>query len=221
MSLNTRLQRGRNTDPDLDDIPGELLQNAAHASRLRRRGAIRSGGRVDLFSSSSHPLGRDNPDCVLLSALRGANDRRGVRWVICGGPEGDTSDSEDGDDVENSLASPSVESFSSRPSPLPSVIDLRPSRARSLGRPPPLRKLAGRYRNGNGCGAVLHYYALSVPRMRSCAALVDPDDDDAAVGALPENTYPVPRSKAICQCARERVGCLRWCVPCDAPALVC
>jgi hypothetical protein len=221
MSFNTRSQRSRHMVSDLDDIPGELLHNAGQASRLRRRGAIRSGGRIDLFSSGSHPLGRDNPDCILVSALRGANDRRGVRWVICGGSEEGASDTESGDDVGNSVAPTPTQASSNRPSPLPSIIDLCPARARSLSRAAPRRKSAARHRNGNGCGAVLHYSALSVPRMRSCAALIDPDDEDATIGALPESTHPIPRSKAMCKCTRERVGCLRWCVPCDAPALVC
>ncbi|KAG8691170.1 hypothetical protein FRC11_006145 [Ceratobasidium sp. 423] len=189
-------------EPDFDDIPSELMQNAAQASRLRRRGAIRSGGRIDLFPSGSHHLGRENPDYLLVNSLRGANDRRGVRRVICGGPEEDISDPESGDDSALSADT------SYRPSPLPSTIDLRPARARSTGRTSPLRRSGG-YRSGNGCGAVLHYSALSVPRMRSCAALIEPEDDDAAIGGLPEHTYPVPRSKAMCKCTRERVGCLR------------
>lgn len=214
MSLNTRFPRSPNFDHDFDDVPGELLHNAAQASRLRRRGAIRTG-RPDLFPFGSHPLGRDNPDCILVGALRRANDRRGVRWVICGGPEDEASDSEG---VDDTIATASEASFN-RPSPLPSIIDLRPQRPRSVGRLAP-RKSATRCRKGNGCGTILHYSALSVPRMRSCAALIDPEDD-AAIGTLPESTHPVPRSKAMCKCARERVGCLRWCVASHAPALVC
>ncbi|CUA73817.1 hypothetical protein RSOLAG22IIIB_01334 [Rhizoctonia solani] len=110
------------------------------------------------------------------------------------------SDPEDGND--STLPSPSFY----RPSPLPSTIDLRPARARST-RTAPLRK-SGRY-TGNGCGAILHYSVLSVPRMRTCAALIEPDDEEAGIGGLPEHTYPVPRSKAMCKCTRERVGCLR------------
>lgn len=205
MSFATRLQRARNMDPEFDDIPSELLQNAAHASRLRRRGAIRSGGRVDLFPSTSYATGRENPDCILLTALRGANDRQGVRYVICGGPE-DMSDVES-EEEENNMSSTS-ELYHYRPSPLPSVIDLRPSRAKSVGRAP-LRRSLIRPRSGNGCGAVLHNAALNVPRMRSGAALIDPDDDEAMVGTLPEHAYPMPRSKSMCKCTRERVGCLR------------
>ncbi|KAJ1310985.1 hypothetical protein OPQ81_009494 [Rhizoctonia solani] len=143
-------------EPDFDDIPSELMQNAAQASRLRRRGAIRSGGRIDLFPSSSHHLGRENPDCLLVNSLRAANDRRGVRRVICGGAE---------------------ESFH-RPG----------ASARTVHQPSSTTR---------------------VPRMRSCAALIDPDDEDAAIGGLPEHTYPVPKSKTMCKCTRERVGCLR------------
>ncbi|CAE6425227.1 unnamed protein product [Rhizoctonia solani] len=205
MSFSTRLPRSRNMEPDMDDIPNELMQNAAQASRLRRRGAIRSGGRIDLFPSGSHYLGRENPDCLLVNSLRSANDRRGVRRVICGRPEEDVSDHESGDD--SPISSP-TDIYSYRTSPLPSDIDLRPARARSTGRTAPLRK-SGRYHSGNGCGAVLHYSVLSVPRMRSCAALIEPEDEDAAIGSLPEHTYPVPRSKAMCKCTRERVGCLR------------
>ncbi|CAE6508160.1 unnamed protein product [Rhizoctonia solani] len=201
MSFTTRPPRSRNMEPDFDDIPSELMQNAGQASRLRRRGAIRSGGRIDLFPSGSHHLGRENPDCLLVNSLRGANDRRGVRRVICGSSEEDISEPESGDD-----SALSTESY--RPSPLPSTIDLRPARARSTGRTSPLRR-SGRYHSGNGCGAVLHYSALSVPRMRSCAALIELEDQDAAIGGLPEHTYPVPRSKAMCKCTRERVGCLR------------
>ncbi|CAE7128083.1 unnamed protein product [Rhizoctonia solani] len=202
MSFTTRLPRSRNIEPDLDDIPSELMQNAGQASRLRRRGAIRSGGRIDLFPSGSHHLGRENPDCLLVNSLRAANDRRGVRRVICGGPEVEISDHESGDDTMSAPTSPS----SYRPSPLPSTIDLRPMRARSM-RTAPLRK-SGRH-TGNGCGAILHYSALSVPRMRSSAALVEGEDADTGIGGLPEHRYPVPRSKAMCKCTRERVGCLR------------
>ncbi|KEP55183.1 hypothetical protein V565_008300 [Rhizoctonia solani 123E] len=201
MSFSTRLPRSRNMEADLDDIPSELMQNAAQASRLRRRGAIRSGGRIDLFPSGSHPLGRENPDCLLVNSLRAANDRRGMRRVICGGPEEDGSDQDSGDD---GILSPTSSFY--RPSPLPTTIDLRPARARST-RAAPLRK-SGRHTR-NGCGAILHYSVLSVPRMRSSAALIEPDDDEAGIGGLPEHTYPVPRSKAMCKCTRERVGCLR------------
>jgi hypothetical protein len=209
MAFTTRLARSRNAnihlDPDMDDIPGELMQNAAQASRLRRRGAIRSGGRIDLFPSGSvHHLGRENPDCLLVNSLRGANDRRGVRRVICGAlEEADTDTS----DQECDTGSSSRHTSPYRTSPLPSTIDLRPVRTRPMS----LRKLGQHTRNG--CGAILHYSALSVPRMRSCAALIEPDDEDAAIGGLPEHTYPTPKSKAMCHCTRERVGCLRWCVP--------
>ncbi|QRW19505.1 Formin-like protein 5 [Rhizoctonia solani] len=209
MAFTTRLVRSRNTnnthlDPDMDDIPSELMQNAAQASRLRRRGAIRSGGRTDLFPSGSHYLGRENPDCLLVSSLRGANDRHGVRRVICGGPEEvEEEDTSDQESDSGSYYSPTNAS-PYRTSPLPSTIDLRTVPTRAA----PPRK-SGRSHTQNGCGAILHYSALSVPRMRSCAALIEPDDEDAAIGGLPEHTYPVPKSKSMCKCTRERVGCLR------------
>ncbi|CAE6419893.1 unnamed protein product [Rhizoctonia solani] len=205
MAFTTRLTRSRNTnthlDPDMDDIPGELMQNAAQASRLRRRGAIRSGSRIDLFPSGSH-LGRENPDCLLVNSLRGANDRRGVRRVICGGLEEEEGDMSDQESDGGASSSTHVSPY--RTSPLPSTIDLCPVRTRAA----PLRE-SGHYHTQNGCGAILHYNALSVPRMRSCAALIEPDDEDAAIGGLPEHNYPVPKSKAMCKCTRERVGCLR------------
>ncbi|KAG8682064.1 hypothetical protein FRC08_015207, partial [Ceratobasidium sp. 394] len=196
------MPRTRNM-PEFDDIPGELLHNAAQASRLRRRGAIRSvGSRTDLFASAPHAFGRENADAVLVGALRGATAQRGTRWVICGGPEEDTSDGEEDDWMET----PSDKTIY-RPSPLPSIIDLRPAKPRplSLGTSPrrPARRI------DNGCGAVLHYSALSVPRVSSCAARIDPDDEHAAVGVLPESSHPVPRPASMCGCVRERVGCLR------------
>lgn len=196
------MPRTRNIEPDFDEISGELLHNAAQASRLRRRGAIRSGSRTDLFIPG-HTFGRDSADAVLVGALRGANDQRGMRWVICGGPEEDMSDVEDEDGADSPGPSPS--SYS--PSPLPTIIDLRPSRLRfgaALSKPP-----AAPRRISNGCGAILHYNALSVPRVLSCAARIDPDDEAATVGMLPESTHPVPRPTSMCGCARERVGCLQ------------
>ena len=211
------MPRTRNIEPDLDEISGELLHNAAQASRLRRRGAIRSGSRTDLFIPG-HAFGRDSADAVLVGALRGANAQRGVRWVICGGPEEDTSDMEDEDEVDSPMASPS--SYS--PSPLPTIIDLRPSRVRLPGPALGLSKSpAAPRRINNGCGAILHYSALSVPRVLSCAARIDPDDETATVGVLPESTHPVPRSTSMCGCARERVGCLQWYVPYRALGPVC
>jgi hypothetical protein len=198
------MPRTRNI-PDFDDIPSELLHNAAQASRLRRRGAIRStGSRTDLFLPGSHTFGRDSADAVLVGALRGATAQRGVRRVICGGQEEDASDEDDEDVPE----SPLTDKFAHWPSPLPSIIDLRPSKARPPGLGAPSPRPARRIENG--CGAVLHYSALSVPRVLSCAARIDPDDEDAAVGALPESTHPVPRPVLMCGCVRERVGCLRW-----------
>ncbi|KAG9085556.1 hypothetical protein FS749_004333 [Ceratobasidium sp. UAMH 11750] len=196
------MPRTRNM-PEFDDIPGELLHNAAQASRLRRRGAIRSvGRRTDLFASAPHAFGRENADAVLVGALRGATAQRGTRWVICGGPEEDTSDGEEDD----WMGTPSDKTIC-RPSPLPSIIDLRPAKPHplSLGTLPrrPARRI------DNGCGAVLHYSALSVPRVSSCAARIDPDDEHAAVGVLPESSHPVPRPASMCGCVRERVGCLR------------
>lgn len=213
------MPRTRNIEPDFDEISGELLHNAAQASRLRRRGAIRSGSRTDLFIPG-HAFGRDSADAVLVGALRGANAQRGVRSVICGGPEEDTSDVEDEDGADSPVASPSSYSYSL--SPLPTIIDLRPSRARSpasgviLSKPP-----AAPRRINNGCGAILHYNALSVPRVLSCAARIDPDDENATVGVLPESTHPVPRPTSMCGCARERVGCLQWYVSSRALGPVC
>jgi hypothetical protein len=201
------MPRTRNM-PEFEDIPGELMHNAAQASRLRRRGAIRSvGSRTDMFMPGSHAFGRDSADAVLVGALRGATAQRGVRRVICGGQEEDGSDEED----EDVLETPSTDKFAYWPSPLPSIIDLRPSKARPPGLGAPSLRPARRIENG--CGAVLHYSALSVPRVLSCAARIDPDDDDATVGVLPESTHPVPRPMSMCGCVRERVGCLRWYAP--------
>ncbi|KAG8679324.1 hypothetical protein FRC09_019046, partial [Ceratobasidium sp. 395] len=190
--------------PDFDDIPGELLHNAAQASRLRRRGAIRSvGSRTDLFMPGSHAFGRDTADAVLVGALRSATAQRGTRWVICGGREEDMSDGEDDDWPET----PPVDKTTYRPSPLPSIIDLTPAKSRplSIGIPPPRPTR----RIDSGCGTILHYSAYSVPRVSSCAARIDPDDEHAAVGPLPETSHPVPRPASMCGCVRERVGCLR------------
>ncbi|QRV76436.1 hypothetical protein RhiJN_04451 [Ceratobasidium sp. AG-Ba] len=191
--------------PEFDDIPGELLHNAGQASRLRRRGAIRSvGSRTDLFISSApqqqhHSFGRESADAVLVGALRAATAQRGTRWVICGGPNEEATDGEEDEWMEAGH-----EPY--WPSPLPMDIDLSPkSRPRGFGRAPSraTRPIE------NGCGAVLHYSALSVPRVSSCAARIDPDDEDAAVGPLPESSHPVPRPASTCGCVRERVGCLR------------
>ncbi|KAG9122108.1 hypothetical protein FRC07_001658, partial [Ceratobasidium sp. 392] len=196
------MPRTRNM-PDFDDIPSELLHNAAQASRLRRRGAIRSvGSRTDLFMPGSHTFGRESADAVLVGALRSATAQRGTRWVICGGREEDMSDAEDDDWMETQPTEKEIY----RPSPLPSIIDLRPKvRPLSFGTSPPRPAR----RIDNGCGAVLHYSALSVPRVSSCAARIEPDDEHAAVGPLPESSHPIPRPVSLCGCVRERVGCLR------------